>query len=67
MNGKDRIKKVCKPDAVGFRNKAKKTPVSIETPRTTLLNNLKARFVMAIKEDIGHTAGRILVGELKCL
>src|SRR5271166_7159929 len=65
MYSEHRVEQVCQTDTMRLRNKSKQMPVAVEAPRASVLNDLQARFVMAIKQLIGNTARWPLVGQLK--
>src|SRR5271166_6754707 len=63
MYSEHRVEQVCQTDTMRLRNKSKQMPVAVEAPRASVLNDLQARFVMAIKQLIGNTARWPLVGQ----
>src|SRR5271165_3945314 len=65
MYSQHRVEQVCQTDTMRLRDKSKQMPVAVETPRASVLNDLQARFVMAIKQLVGNTARWPLVGQLK--
>ena len=48
MNGKHRIKKVREADSMRFRNKPEHRAIAVETPGSSLINNLEPRLVVGI-------------------
>src|SRR6266576_5041406 len=50
-----------------FRHKPKQMPVAVEAPWASVLHDLNAEFVMAIKHLVSNTARWPLVGQLKRL
>lgn len=52
-------------DAMGFGNEPKESSVAIEAPRATLPDDLEARLVVAVEEDIRDTPVWFLVGALR--
>ena len=67
MDGKDRVEEVRQSNTMRLRNEAKKMAITIEAPRAAMLHYLEARFVMAVKQLVGDTAGCPFVRELQSL
>jgi hypothetical protein len=65
VNGKNRIKKVCQADTMGFGHQAKQGTIAIETPGPSLLNDTKALLIASIEKFVCHPAGGGLVGEFQ--
>src|SRR6516164_10939514 len=67
MNSKHRIEQMRQTDTMRLGNQAKQVPFAVEAPGATVLDNFKARLVMAVEQFIGDTARWRLVGQLQCL
>ena len=65
MYGEHGIEQMRQTDTMRLRNKPEQMPVAVEAPRASVLHDLQARFVMAIKQLVGNTARWPLVGQLK--
>jgi hypothetical protein len=63
MHSQDRVKKMGEANAMGFGDEAKEAAIAIKAPGSTLLNDLKARFIVAIEQFIGDFASSGFVGE----
>ena len=67
MHGEDGVKEVRQPNTVRLGHQPKKIAFAVETPRTSLLNDLHAWLIMPIQKLVGHLAGWRLVGQLQRL
>jgi hypothetical protein len=56
------IEQVREVDAVRFRDQAKETAVAVETPGPALLDDLKARLIMAVEQLVGDAPSGIFIG-----
>ena len=61
------VEQVRQTDTMRLRNKSEQMPVAVEAPRASVLHDLEARFVMAIKQLVGNTARWPVVSQLKRL
>ena len=52
-------------DAVRFRNQAEKTTVAVKTPRPSLLDDLKTRFVVAVKQQISGAPSGVFISQFE--
>jgi hypothetical protein len=59
------VEEVGQADPVGLGNQAEQGPVSVKAPGASGLDNLKARLVVPVQEDVAHAAGGVLVRELQ--
>src|SRR3954464_10568233 len=66
MHGQHWIKQMCKTDPMRLRNEPKQSPIAIEAPGSTQLNNLNPRFVVTVEKFIRHLTGRPLICQLNC-
>src|SRR5437879_9767251 len=61
MNREHGIKQVGKPYPMRLRDEAETRAVTIEAPRSSLFDNVDARFIVPIQQFIRHFSQRIFV------
>src|ERR1051326_5508453 len=66
MHGQHWIKQMCKTDPMRLGNEPKQSPIAIEAPGSTQLNNLNPRLVVTVEKFIRHLTGRRLICQLNC-
>jgi len=59
MHGQDWIKQMCKTDPMRLGNEPKQSPIAIEAPRPSQLDNLNPRLLVTVQKFIRHLPGRI--------
>ena len=67
MDGKHRVKKMGKTDAMRFRYQAEHGSIAVETPGTSLFHQIKSGLVVTIEQFVRHLTGGSLVGKFKGL
>ena len=50
-----------------FRNQPEQATVTVKTPRPTLFDDFKPRFVVAVKQLVRDSAAGIFVSQFECL
>jgi len=64
VDGEERIKEICQPNALSLRNKPQHSSVSVKAPRATDRGNFEGRLSVTIQELAAETTSRVFIGEL---
>ena len=61
------VEQMSKTDAMGFGDKTEQSTIAVEAPRPTVLQNVEARLVVAIKQFVSDAPRRAFIGQFKSL